>query len=239
MNKLFFVTTFVLAVSLSTWGTADVVNFTETFAPNDSNWRGPDSTGADILDFVTSGGPDGSSYVSFQSDFSDFPDGSGMGGGQPTPVFFRGQQSFGSSNGAFVGDWIEDRVTEFSFEFRHNLPVPVTVFSRFAPAANFPGAVAIDFAPVLPGQWTEVSIAIDENSPQFISFSGFDFESVFSNVANVQIGVSVPPGFGGSPLNFRFDLDNVQVTTAAVPEPATGLLLGVLMTMTLRRKRRG
>lgn len=242
MKRLFLISAvFVLALN-SSFVSADVVDFTETFAFDplafNSNWRGPDAAGNDLLTRVESGGPDGSAFVSFESSFADFPDGSGMGGGQPTPVLFRGQQNFDSSGGAFVGDWIEDGVTELSFEFRHNLPVPVTVFSRFASNANFPGALAIDFAPVLPFQWTEVSIAIDPTSPQFISFENSDFESIFSDIANIQIGVSVPEGFGGSPVPFTFDLDNVQVTTAAVPEPATGLFLGTLTMMTIARRRR-
>lgn len=236
MHKFFFPIAVLIVASLATCATASVVDFTETFAAGDSNWRGADASGSDILDFFPSGGPDGSSFVSFETNFLSFPDGSGPGGGQPTPVLFRGQQNFGSSGGAFEGNWIEDNVTEFSFSFRHNIPQPVTVFSRFAPASNFPGALGIDFAPVLPNQWTEVSISIDENSAQFISFENSDFESVFSNIANLQLGVVVPEGFGGTPINFRFDIDNVQVTTA-VPEPGTGLALMIVGSVCAARRR--
>ena len=237
MSRLFLFSLVTLsALSLVSFATADVVDFTETFAADDSDWRGAAASGADILDFVANGGPDGSSYVSFETNFINFPDGSGMGGGQPTPVLFRGQQNFGSSDGAFVGNWIEDGVQEFSFAFRHNMPAPVTVFSRFASASNFPGGLAINFAPAFPGQWTEVSIEINPNNPQFISFEGADFESVFTNVGNVQFGISVPEGFGGSPVNYRFDVDNVRVTT--VPEPSISTWIVAMSLFAFKRRKR-
>ena len=233
-NSLTVVTLYF--VFLQTISFADVVDFTETFDSGDSNWRGQSSAGTDILDFVASGGPDGSSYVSFESNFVNFPDGSGMGGGQPTPVLFRGQSNFGSSDAAFEGNWLEDSVSDFSFSFRHDAPVPLSVFARFASPFNFPGAFAIQFAPVLPNQWTEIDVAIDPNNPQFVSFEGSDFDSVFSNVGNIQFGVTVPVGFGGSPIDFRFDIDNVSVKT--VPEPTATIMLLFAATGNYFRRRK-
>ncbi len=217
---------------------AQVVEFTETFANSDANWRGPAANGSDLLVVVPSGGPNGSSFVSTDFNFEFLPDGSGMNGGQPTPALFRAQDEFGSSGGAFEGNWISSGVDCFSFSFRHDLPEPINVFARFSSPDNFPGVGAIEFAPILPGQWTEVSFEIDPDNPQFV-FEGpaSTFDSVFSNIGHIQLGLSVPTGLGGSTTNFDFDLDNVSITT--IPEPGFGIPVLMLFAGTaLRRKRR-
>ncbi len=230
---------FVAAMAISA-SRADVVNFTETYANGDANWRGPAPNGSDALVVVGSGGPDGSSFVSTDLDFEFFPDGSGMGGGQPNPTLFRAQDEFGSSGGAFEGNWITSQVETFSFSFRHDLPVPVNVFARFSSPNNFPGAAAIEFIPLLPGRWTVISFDIDPANPQII-YEGpaSTFQSVFSNIGHVQLGISVPVGFGGTTTNFNFDIDNVRVTTV-VPEPGFGLIAGwaMLAAAVSRRNRR-
>lgn len=231
-----FAILFVTAIAISD-ASAQVVDFTETFAGGDANWRGPAPDGSDALIVVGSGGPDGSSFVSTEFNFEFFPDGSGMNGGQPTPTLFRGQDEFDSSAGAFVGNWINSQVETFSFSFRHDIPVPVNVFARFSSPNNFPGVAAVEFVPLLPGQWTEISFDIDPANPQFF-FEGpaSTFESVFSNIGHIQLGVSVPVGFGGTTTNFTFDVDNIHVTT--IPEPGLGLIAVLAVAAVVSRRHR-
>lgn len=105
-NHLTVLAVYCFTAILLTDASAQVVNFTETFTGGDANWRGPAPDGSDALVVVGGGGPDGSSYVSTDFNFEFFPDGSGMNGGQPTVSVFRGQDEFGSSDGAFEGNWI-------------------------------------------------------------------------------------------------------------------------------------
>ena len=217
----------VVASACTTSVHAALVPFTEGFDSDESSWR--DSTGNALLNWFNTGGPAGAGdgYASGMFNFA----GSAAG---DTPVILRGQESFGSSGGAFSGDWIADGVTEFSFSFRHDAPAPVNVFTRFASSFNFPGAVAVDFVPVLPNTWTEVTIAIEPANPQFISFSGQSFEAVFSSIGNLQIGVQVPGSLAGFDSDFTFDIDNVSI----VPAPgAASLLLAGLLTGRRRRRR--
>ena len=100
---------------------------------------------------------------------------------------------------------------------------PATFFARMSGPANFPGAIGINFIPVFPNGWTEISFEIFDGNPQFISFEGTDFASVFSNVGHVQVGVEVPAGFGGNPVPWAFEFDRASIS--AVPEPSTGLWL--------------
>ena len=203
--------------------------FTEHFATDAANWA--DAAGTFNLDYVPAGGPDGNGYVSDELNFELLVD-------ADTPTIFRAHQVFGSSGGAFAGNWISDGVGSFSANVRHDLPVPVNFFTRFASPINFPGAIAIEFVPVFPNTWTEVTFTIDENNPQFVSFEGTDFATVFNNVGNVQVGIEVPTGFGGSMIDYRFDVDVASIQP--VPEPATSVWVGGLVWAfvgVLRRRR--
>lgn len=186
--------------------------FTEDFAQGSANWA--DAAGAFNLDYVATGGPDGNGYVSDGIHFQSAMDGDSV-------AFFRAHAALGSSGGAFVGNWITDSVGRFSAQVRHDLPVPVNFFTRFASPFNFPGAIGIEFTPVLPHTWTEISFEIDAANPQFVSFEGSDFATVFSNVGNVQVGVNVPVGFGMTSTPYRVDLDVASIS--AVPEPGIGI----------------
>ena len=201
-----------------------IVPFTEDFDFDAANWF--DTSGANPVEWVPAGGPDGGAYVrtifSFVNSLPDDP-----------AVLFRGHDEFDSSGDAFVGDWITEGVSDFSFFIRHHAPLPLTAFTRFASPVNFPGAVAIGFVPVVPDVWTQIPIAIDPKNPQFITFEGTDFETVFSNIGNLQIGVIVPKELAGLDADFIFDLDKVSIipSPAAVPLVVMGLLL-------TRRRRR-
>ncbi|MEM9413716.1 MAG: PEP-CTERM sorting domain-containing protein [Planctomycetota bacterium] len=207
---------------------AEVSNFTETFSADASSWVGGDNT---ALNFAPTGGPDGSSYVSYTTSFATLNDGD-------SAIGFRANDFNDASADAFVGDWIASDVDEFTFSFRHNLPAPANVFARFASSFNFPGGIAVEFAPALPNTWTEVTIDISELNPQFVSFEGQDFNAVFSSVGNIQLGVSVPNGFGGFGAPVIFDVDNVSVSTNAIPEPSSlALIAGMVSISLIRRKR--
>jgi len=203
---------------------AAVVPFTEDFSTDASAWR--ITAGGTVAGWSPAGGPDGSAHV-FNDSFTFSASASG-----DTPILFRGQDNFGSSGGAFVGDYPTEGVTAFSFFVRHDAPVPLNFFARFAKPANFPAAIALDFAPVLPNMWTQITVPIDPSNPQFISFEGSDFGTIFAGIGKVQIGVSVPAALAGQGVMPRFELDKVAI----VPTPGA-LALGALALPAIMRRR--
>lgn len=216
--------TLVTLASMITAGStlAAVVPFTETFSADSANWRNATS-GA--LTWSASGGDGGTAYVSGPFNFISNV-------ANDTPVILRGQSNFNSSGGALFGNWIADGVTGFSIAVRHNAQQPLTFFSRFASPAAFPGAVAVNFVPVMPNTWTTLNFPINAANPQFISFEGADFNTVFSNVGRVQVGVSVPANMAGVDQVFTFDLDTVSL----VPSPGALALLGIAGLCVRRRR---
>ncbi len=201
---------------------AATVPFTEDFPADNANWK--DAVNADLT-YTAVGGPDGSGFVSGSFGFQAQADGD-------TPVLLRGHDNFDSSSDAFVGNWISDGVTEFSAFVRHNAPVPLNFFTRFVSSFNFPGGVALDFVPVLPNTWTKVTFDVTATSLQFLTFENSNYNAVFSNIGNVQLGVSVPAALAGMTAPITFDLDQPTIT----PEPATAGLLAVGALMMLRRR---
>ncbi len=191
-----------------------------------ANWL--DNPGSSFLTPVASGGPDGGSFVSTTFNFQNTASGD-------TPVLMRANLStpFGpASQGKFFTKWIHAGVTEFSFSVRHNAPLPLGFFTRFAAPANFPGAIAVTFAPVLPNTWTDITFSLP--GPNFVSFEDQTFEDVFHEIGRLQIGVSVPVALAGQNVSYTFDLDKVSIN---IPEPST-LLLGGCATMALGFARR-
>jgi hypothetical protein len=186
--------------------TAAVVPFTETFSSSAANWSS--AAAFTPLTYLPDGGPDGSGYASVNYSFVN-----NLPGDQP--LVFRGQSNFGSSGNAFVGNWITDGVTQFSFSVRQHATAPVMFFARFAPAAG-PGAVALFNLPATPGEWTTYSVAINPATP-FI-YEGTNFNGTFSNIARVQIGVLVDGGTAGQVVTL--DIDNVSI----IPAPGAALL---------------
>jgi hypothetical protein len=208
--------------SANSVATGAVLPFTEDFATDNSAWK--DAANAD-LSFVGVGGPDTSSYVTGSFTFETQAEGD-------TPVILRGQDNFDASGDAFVGDWVAQGITAFSTYVRHNAATPLTFFTRFSSSANHPGAVAISFIPVLPNTWTNIAFDISAVSPQFVSFEGSDFNTVFGGIGNVQVGVSVPASLAGSATSITFDLDLPTIT----PEPATVGLMSLGLMVCLRRR---
>ena len=204
---------------------ATVVPFTEDFVADSANWR--ETTGTAGLDWVPAGGPDGSSYASATFNFlNSIPD--------DPAVLFRGHDAFDSSNDAFVGNWIADGVSQFSFFIRHDASVPLGVFVRFASTGNFPAAAGVEFVPVAANAWTQITIGIEPTNPQFVTFEGSDFATIFSSIENLQIGVFVPAALAGVDQSFTFDVDQVTI----VPNPPVAALLALSGLLLGKHRRR-
>jgi hypothetical protein len=192
------------------------VPYTENFTSNTANWRDGSSNPAT---FAASGGPDGSSHIT--STASAFF----LDEGDPV-VVFRGQDGFDSSADAFVGNWLGTGINQFSTWVWHNAPVPLDFFVRFATAGNSPATAADKMALIAPNTWTKLSYEI---APSHINEYLFPegppslFNSTFGNVGNIQVGYSVPAGFGLDTNSYTFALDQPSIQT---PEP-TSLFLGM------------
>lgn len=222
LNSLSTATALVAIAAVTGSTSAATVPFTEDFASDTANWK--DAAISDLA-YNAAGGPDGSGFVTGSFSFVGSADGD-------TPVILRGQDTFDASGDNFVGNWLTDGITEFSAFVRHDAPLPLNFFTRFASPFNFPGGVAVNFVPVLPNTWTQVTFDISALNPQFVSFEGSDFNTIFSNVGNVQLGVSVPAALAGSGATYSFDLDQPTIT----PEPATLGLIAAGGLCALRRR---
>jgi len=202
--------------------TAATVPFVEDFATDNANWRGLDEIGP--LNWNAAGGPDGGSYAS--GDWNFLNDGAGE---------FRapnkGHDAFDSSGDAFVGNWLSDGITSFSAQVRHNAPVPLTYYVRFA--TDTPGAagIAVHPVPVAPNTWTTINIPIGDAFP-FVTFEASNFATVFSAITKVQITLEVPGALAGVDQAYAFDVDKVSI----VPEPTTLTLLSMLGLTLVRRR---
>lgn len=215
---------FSFVAALLSSASAATIPFTEDFNNDSANWR--NAANSAVLDWNNAGSVDAGAYAFGDFNFVATAE-------NDTPVILRGNAGSGASGGAFAGNYIAEGVTQLTAYVRHNAPTPLNFFTRFVSAANFPGAVAVDFAPVLPNTWTQISFAINPASPQFITFEGANFNAVFSNIARVQFGVSVPAALAGVDQAYTFDLDKVTIT----PEPASAalLLLGMFALRGFRR----
>lgn len=201
---------------------AVTVPFTEDFDTDSANWFNATETAP--VDWAPTGGPDGGAHATSEFNFQFSNEGD-------RPALFRGHDLLNSSGDAFVGDWITSGVTTFSFAIRHDAPLPLPFFARFAP--NFaPGANAVAFAPVLPNVWTTITVPI--NPAAFFVYEGTDFASTFGSVGRVQIGLEVPAGLNGLNLPITFDFDKPTI----VPAPSSAGVLGLAALACTRRRRR-
>lgn len=213
------------AIAFAGSASAGLIGATETFDTDSANWV--NAAGSGFLDWFPSGGPDGSAFASGAFNFANTNTGD-------TPVILRAQSAANSSGGIFFGDYISEGVSELRFSIRHDAPSPATFFVRFAAPANFPGATAVLFTPVAGDIWTDISVILDPSNPQFVTFEGSDFNTIFSNIGRLQFGVSVGDGLAGVDQSFRFDIDNVRLV------PAPGALVGVFSAgLFMTRRRRG
>lgn len=214
MKMCFITAAMAMACALSAASGA-VVPFTETFTASAANWTGPAGP--------ASHDPAGNIAADTNVNAASFG----------VVIGLRGQAANNASNGAFIGNWISDGVTLLTFDVRHNAPLPMNFGARMVTPANFPGAIGLDFAPVAPGQWTTVSIPINPGYPGFVSFEGSDFNTVFSNVASVQLLYSVPAALANTGTIVHFEADNVRI----VPAPAAAMLLASAGLVNIRRRR--
>jgi hypothetical protein len=198
----------VAALSFAALGQAAMgvtVPFTEEFPLSAANWR---NNAQQPMTWVASGGPDGSSHITTSYSFANQSVGA-------TPVIIRCQDNFNSSGNAFVGDWIASGVGEYRVWVRHSAPIAVPFIIRFATTFGFPGAIAESASTVEPNVWTLLSVEISPDNPRFLSFSGSDFESVFTDVGRVQIGVTVPVELASLQGSFSFDADGATILPAS------------------------
>jgi hypothetical protein len=188
------------------------VPFTENFGSDAANWK--DVNGATPT-WLSRGGPDGSSYISTSASAYFLDDGDPV-------VLFRGQDGFDSSADSFVGNWLANGVNHFSVWVRHDAPVPLDFFVRFATAGNFPGVAADKTELIAPNAWTRLSYDIDSsfiNSFLFPEGPNSFFFSTFGALGNIQVGYSVPHDFGLINSSFNFAIDEPSVSHET-PEPA-------------------
>jgi hypothetical protein len=226
MNTAPALSIITLAFTASTASASVVVPFTETFSDDNANWA---DQASQPLDWVSTGGADGGGYVTNTFNFVD-----SSPGGFPQ-ILFRGQANLGSSDGAFVGDWLAGGINHFSFHIRHDAPVPLVPFVRFATPGNFPSANVIFPNAVEPGAWVEVTLDITPDNPLFVFSGGPDvFYTVFGNMGNIQIGVEGDPLFGQD-IDVVFDLDLVAI--ASVPAPGVLSVFALTALCGSRRRR--
>jgi len=205
---------------------ASIVGFTEGFDDGPANWR--NFNGSADLDWFAAGGPSDSAYASGLRNLSNL-----SAGGFPATVI-RAQLDYNSSGGLFAGNWIEAGVIGVSFDFRHNLAEAIQVTARFATPNNNPGASAETSFFVAPNQWTSIYFDLTPDSTDIISFGSGNYQSIFSNIGNIQIGFNVPMSLAGQNFDGRFDIDNFTI----IPAPgAIFALAGLGLAGTGRRRR--
>lgn len=215
----------LIAAGVVSGASGQIVGFVEDFDADAAAWRNFNS--ASILEWVPSGGPDGSAFARSTYNLT------AASGGFP-PVVIRAHSSYTppSSGGAYVGDWIAAGVTGVEFSFRHDLPEAISLTGRFATPLNNPGASVQTTYTVEPNVWTTIAYDLTEGSPDIISLGSGTYASIFGNIGNIQLGFNVPPGYAGQNLDVRFDIDAFRI----VPAPGAMALLG-LAGLAARRRR--
>jgi len=218
-----------IAACAAAWVAAEsaqsaINGFNERFVAGSAGWR--NANGAAELAWTAGGGPGGLAYAS-----STFNLSATTAGGFP-PTVIRAHASYGSSGGAYVGNWIADGADRVTFLFRHDLSEAVTVTGRFATPTNAPGASVVSGTIVLPSTWTLVAFDLREGSTDIVSLGGGTYQAIFSNIGNMQFGFTVPASLAGQNIDARFDIADFSIV------PAPGLLaLAGLAGLTRPRRR--
>jgi MYXO-CTERM domain-containing protein len=199
--------------------------FTETFSSPAANWSSASTFTA--LNYVGSGGPDGSGYGSASVTITSASSG--------TPIVFRGQDNFNSSSGALFGPYPTAGITTLTYSVRHNAPVPVQFFGRFLGSGAFTGAAYTNTF-VQPNTWTTLSIPVSNYADANWTAEGAPslIPATFANLARIQFGYFADAGTGANAGSYTFDIDNVSIT----PAPGAAALLGLGGLAVARRRRR-
>lgn len=208
------IATLTLAAASGVSLAAPVNPFTEAFTLGNSNWRDSASVAASW---------DASGFVSGSADVNS--------AGAFGLIVFRAQDEFGSSNGAFVGDYVAGNIDTISFDIRHNAGLDLSFAVRFSTVNNSPAFVMFSSQAVASGEWTTVTLGISPTAPGYTPAGG-TYETVANQIGHVQILVTRPDGLAGS-LPTQFDLDNVAIT----PAPGALALLGLGGLAAGRRRR--
>ncbi len=231
------VTLGVLALTAaSTLAQAGVAPYTEMFAADNANWGG--SAGGDWTAFeplawsAPGGGPvAGAGFVTYTRNFLDVQPGQ-----FPALTIFRGQDNYNSSGGAFLGNWNEAGITEFSFWVRHDAAENVLFSVRFTPAGGNGPSMNYEFVDdlVQSGVWTKLTLAIDPDTDGWVIGGGpGTYNMVFNNLGKIQIGINPDP-LVGIDQDVNFDLSMVSI---AVPAPGAIALLTMAGLVGTRRRR--
>ena len=194
------------------------VAFTENFNTT-ANWSITSGV-VTAPTLVPTNGPDGSSFISREASAFGAPD---LIPRVPV-VLFRAQDGFASSGHQFENNWISGGLNQVSMYVRHNASVALPFFVRFTPPAGTPG-VNFETGSLLAASpnWTKLTFDISPSSPYFTPEGPPSlFGTVMSDVGRMQIGFTVPVGFGADPNNYTYDVDLVA---SNIPEPASWLLL--------------
>ncbi len=216
-------------------GTASAVSgFTETFNTNASGWLN-NASGAPTWN--ATGGIDNSGYISYLS--SPTSGASGPFGAPPLLTLFRGNDAANASGDAFVGNWLasDAKVVSLTLSIRHDYTSTLHLYTRLDAGGGAAASLAYntEYA-IAPNTWTTITIPIVEGNPPFLSYGAGTYNSVFSSIQNLQIGLYVPASTTFTNLNVG--IDNVKV--AVVPEPheyALGLA-GLIAVIIVARRRR-
>jgi hypothetical protein len=211
------------AASVASPCLAAINGFSESFAGGAANWR--NFNGTSTLGWNAAGGPADAAYVSGQFNLV-----STTVGGFP-PTVMRAAASYGSSNGGYVGNWINEGVTTVGFWFRHDLSESIALTGRFATPINTPGASVVSSTLVASNTWTFISFNVAQGSSDIISLGGGTYSAIFSNIGNIQLGFQVPASLAGQNITGTFDMTGFTLT------PAPGAM-GLLAAGGLVRRRR-
>lgn len=228
--KKFSLSLFAVAV-VSMTGTAFAVvgNFTETFNTNASGWLNG-ASGAPT--YNSTGGVDDSGYISYS--FTGSTAASGSFGAPPLQILFRGNNSANASGDAFVGNWLTADIESFSVSFIHNYSTDLTLYARFDAGAGAAASLAPDaLYTIAPNTWTTITFSIEDGNPPFLSYGAGTFNTVFTNIQNLQLGLYLPASTQINDL--VVGIDNVTTT---VPEPTSALLVGLGLGLAAITRRR-
>lgn len=133
----------------------------------------------------------------------------------------------------FAGNYIAGGIDVFSFDVRHDAPVPVDFSLRLATPFNFPGVNFVtpqDFAVPAGDVFTTLTFALDPDSPLTIDEAG-DAAATLMNIQNIQLAVDNPEVLIEDEVTF--DFDNVR----SLPTPGAAGLLCVAGVAAARRRR--